>query len=310
MHLKTGYGPWKNLLKYVSKEESAVTDDTNHGTVKRLAYQHTGAPAVTPGRRTDIEFMRELIADGADDVTLADANFGTWCTHNRAFQRYRQLTTAPRSAASNVEYHYGDSGTGKSAQAHFRFPNSYPKNNDLWWDMYDGKSNVIMDDYSGGMPLNDMLRILDRYACKVPVKGGYLDISPPNIIITSNCPPEELYQTVTLARREAWLRRLTTVVKYTRVESPLAVDGWFCSTMVMKGGWTAPEEMWQLPGWTRVVPLTPPIPLENTESPYAVPDGYLSSDDDEPASPMTPTNITGIWEAPSGRFTVPGTPFQ
>ena len=50
-----------------------------------------------------------------------------------------------------------------------------------------------MDDFSGEMPLVQLLRLLDRYSVQVPFKGGYLWFCPDTIVITTNVHPRKWY---------------------------------------------------------------------------------------------------------------------
>lgn len=62
-----------------------------------------------------------------------------------------------------------------------------------WWDGYTGQRVVIADDvdkWSKGF-FSQAKNLLDPYKCKVPVKGGYLDIRPEYILITSNYTMDE-----------------------------------------------------------------------------------------------------------------------
>jgi hypothetical protein len=62
-----------------------------------------------------------------------------------------------------------------------------------WFDGYNGEANVIIDDFRGGAEYADLLRVLDIYPLKVPVKGGFVDWTPTTIWITSNLHPDEWY---------------------------------------------------------------------------------------------------------------------
>ncbi|KAL0152209.1 hypothetical protein M9458_051932 [Cirrhinus mrigala] len=44
-----------------------------------------------------------------------------------------------------------------------------------WWDGYDGQDNVIIDDFYGWIAYDELLRVCDRYPCKVPVKGAFVE---------------------------------------------------------------------------------------------------------------------------------------
>lgn len=45
------------------------------------------------GRRTDMEAIRDLIAEGATDLEIANSHFGQWIRYRAAFQAYRILVT-------------------------------------------------------------------------------------------------------------------------------------------------------------------------------------------------------------------------
>lgn len=44
------------------------------------------------------------------------------------------------------EWHYGDTGTGKSRHVRTKYPDAYIKGNNIWWDGYDGQEVVIIEE--------------------------------------------------------------------------------------------------------------------------------------------------------------------
>lgn len=64
--------------------------------------------------------------------------------------------------------------------------NTYYKPRGQWWDGYDGHDSVVVDDFYGWMACDELLRVCDRYPCKVPVKGAFVEFVAKNIYITSN----------------------------------------------------------------------------------------------------------------------------
>lgn len=81
----------------------------------------------------------------------------------------------------------GLSGTGKSRlAAELAGPDVYYKPRGEWWDDYDGQFAIIIDDFYGWLKYDEMLRLLDRYPHKVPIKGGFMEFNSKRIIITSN----------------------------------------------------------------------------------------------------------------------------
>lgn len=109
-----------------------------------------------------------------------------------------------------LENHWfcGPTGCGKSKLAWERWPDAYHKDPmTRWWDGYKGQDVVIIDDFDvyqkaqGG----DMKRWADHYAFPAPVKGGYINIRPKVIVVTSNYTPEEIWEDE--QTREPILRR-------------------------------------------------------------------------------------------------------
>ncbi len=84
-----------------------------------------------------------------------------------------------------------------------------------WFDGYDGHAVVILDDFRPDMAkMWMMLRLLDRYQLRVPVKGGFTQWRPELIIITCPLPPQDCYLDVG-EDREQLIRRITEIRHFT-----------------------------------------------------------------------------------------------
>lgn len=153
-----------------------------------------------PGRRTDLEAIRERIANGATALEIAESDFGKWCQYGKRFESYRALLNGkPRDFKSMVHVYTGATGTGKTRKVYEENENVYPvsvpttKGGAVWFDGYMGHDNVLIDDYRGEYEFSFLLRLLDRYPMQVPVKGDFVNWRPKKIFITSNHPPREWY---------------------------------------------------------------------------------------------------------------------
>jgi hypothetical protein len=71
----------------------------------------------------------------------------------------------------------------------------------------------VIDDFYGWLPWSFLLQLCDRYAMRVPTKGGHLPFLSKVIIFTSNVHPSEWYDYISKPhmKLDALLRRITTL---------------------------------------------------------------------------------------------------
>lgn len=208
IHLEKRRGSHLDAKKYCSKDESRIDGPFEYGCDQDLIKS----------KKRKIDEVKDLIKSGASEFDVANEFFGLWCRYYKAFATFRMLVSQPRDFKTIVRCYWGKAGVGKSRRASYEAgPNAYRKPRGEWWDGYDGESNVIFDDFYGWIKLDELLRICDRYAHRVPVKGGYVNFRPKIIIFTSNVEPLKWYSEDVLNGdiRDAFLRRFDVIEEMT-----------------------------------------------------------------------------------------------
>lgn len=186
-----------------------------------MEYGTISTISLKPGRRTDLLAVKETLDNGGTIGDVAESHFGLYLQYRRGLESYIRLKHPP-AIRPNLEVYvlWGATGVGKSRIAHHLFPDiGHVFDSTLkWFDGYGGEPTVLIDDFrSDGVRGDFLLRLLDIYPLKVPVKGGFVTWSPERIIITSNEePPWGLER-----ERAPLLRRLCGVFN---LERPIDFD--------------------------------------------------------------------------------------
>lgn len=149
----------------------------------------------------------------------------------RYYRSLRQISTdhlRPVRGERRTRVFWGETGTGKSHTAWDQAGESaYSKSpRDLWWDAYEGQENVVIDEFRGGIPIEDMLRWLDPWPKLVQTKGGHRNLRVRRIWITSNLSPEAWYPCLDTATINALMRRLE-VYHFTQLGQEFDFDNGF-----------------------------------------------------------------------------------
>lgn len=163
-----------------------------------------------PGKRSDIDNVRNLVKSGADMEQICDEV--TSYQALRFAENVRYHYQKHRTEAPTVYWLWGLSGVGKTRWVHENFESVYIKDGTQWWNGYDFETCICIDDFDGHWPFRDLLRLLDRYKYQGQIKGGYTKINSPFIVITCEFPPEHFWQCNELSqvsRRLHEVRQLT-----------------------------------------------------------------------------------------------------
>lgn len=117
----------------------------------------------------------------------------------------------PVAVERHCRVYWGPTGTGKSRRAWQEAEvSAYAKDpRTKFWCGYQQQTNVVIDEFRGGIDIAHLLRWIDRYPVRVEVKGGSRPLVAVNFWITSNLHPEQWYPDLDRDTFSALLRRLT-----------------------------------------------------------------------------------------------------
>lgn len=205
-------GAWVNKC-YCSKMESRAVVD--------YQFFEIGESPKPQGSRSDIAAMRKVIKEtgsmrAAIDVAASYQSI-------RIAEICLKYTEAPERGEMNVRWFWGPTGTGKTRAAYAEAgPDKWVSSATLqWWDGYDGHKNIIIDDYRrNACTFVDLLKILDRYSYRVPIKGGMLPLLATNIWITAPKPPQVMWEGRTDEELGQLVRRIREVREFKAAPEP------------------------------------------------------------------------------------------
>jgi len=153
-----------------------------------------------PGKRTDLILIKEEIMEGkkVDDIALENPNI--FHQYGRTLNKLEDLAMRKkfRTEMTAGIWYWGPTGVGKSHKAFEGFtPETHyvwPKDGH-WWDAYTQQDIVIINDFRGEIPYNDLLQMVDKWPYFVRRRGREpIPFISKKIIITSSLPPEEIYK--------------------------------------------------------------------------------------------------------------------
>lgn len=170
------------------------------------------------GRRTDIIDIHRRVKETNEPIASI--------IHNMNYQQVRLVETLAKYRKTSKEFEpkqvrwfYGATGTGKTRTAYEEMKEDFwlaNKTSD-WFDGYNGEEDVLIDDLRAGRWKYDfMLKLLDGYQIRVPIKGSFTIFRAKRIWITCPYTPDIAYagQVTYHDNIAQLLRRITEIRKF------------------------------------------------------------------------------------------------
>lgn len=193
-HLETARGDRSRNLEYVTKADTRIEGPWVDDILKNTKGQ---------GNRTDLaDLGRQILEGNTDERSLALEHPELFMRYPQGISKLLQLATldAKRTLRPQlrVEVVYGPAGSGKTRSALADLETSFlldGSNSDtLWFDGYNGEPTLVLDDFYGWVRHGTLLRILDIYPYRCPIKGGHTYAAWTRVVITSNQHPSTWYE--------------------------------------------------------------------------------------------------------------------
>lgn len=165
--------------------------------------ERRGGQRSNSGRRgVDWLAIRDLAGSGLPErfVLQSDECVGLIRGHFQYYRWAKSVLTAPQNTPDewsqrSVFVYWGPTGAGKSKRvreecARFGLPLWVAPVGALgaWYDGFDGHFAALFDDFTGGMPLRDLLNLLEGNKVRVQVKGSFVTFGPSVVFFTSDRP--------------------------------------------------------------------------------------------------------------------------
>lgn len=180
----------------------------------------------------------EAIKASAEAGRFSEIDAGTYICHYRALRQiYNDKQVPLLREGLQVIVLWGHPGTGKSqtmwqeiADAGKSLSDVYIKDaHTKWWCKYNREEIVVMDDFTGAIPIGLMKNWLDKWPVVAEEKGGRTVLTFRTIYITSNTSPRCWYPNEEDVHVSALLRRITRLEKFERSGNEVIKEDQSCT---------------------------------------------------------------------------------
>lgn len=192
-HFGTGYGD-------LQVAQGSLGENTDYSEKEHKRFETEGTASQGQGTRRDIAAVVQEITSGTastEDICLSNPEF--YHQYGRTLTKAEDIALRQRfrTEMTTCDWFHGPTGVGKS---HHAFNGYHPsthylwKNDKGWQDGYTGQSTVIINDFRGEIPYNELLQLIDKWPYTLSRRGREpVPFVATHVIITSSLSPEQVY---------------------------------------------------------------------------------------------------------------------
>lgn len=223
---KIRFAAWKKMFPtaHIEQMRGNFRENTAYCSKEGDLIEFGEKPNENGVQGTAIEYKKRL-DEGQSTMEIAEDPdlFGQYLHSYKALEKYEHHIKGKRAKVDRnkpkVYIRYGPAGTGKTRWLDDEFgPGNYtimPDNTGKWFDGCQHSDIILFDDVEIDQipPISQFLRLTDRYAIEVPIKGGFTWWKPKVIVFTSNIPWKFWWKSMNTEHAKAVERRLFRVTR-------------------------------------------------------------------------------------------------
>ena len=226
-HLDKAYGSAQANRDYIAKIGKWEGTDKAKTSIKGSFEEFGSCP--TP-KQEKFPAMTRLLTDICDgksstEIIKENPNFGFKV---KDIELLREKFLCEKYQTENrqikVIYQFGASGTGKTrgvfkkhGAANICRITSYRKGTGVLFDAYHGQEVLVFEEFTGQVPIRDMLNYLDIYPLMLPARYNDRIACYTTVYLNSNTSFGDLYPKIQKEQPETWkafCRRITKIIEY------------------------------------------------------------------------------------------------
>ena len=226
-HIEKAYGSSRENRDYITKSGKWANTDKSETSVAGTFFEFGKLPTEAEEKSPVMQQLLHNVKDGMTNTEIVEQT-PSMAFRIREIDVLRQTLLAEQYSVENrkleVTYLYGSTGVGKTRGIYERHnPRSiyrvtnYRAGRGISFDGYHGQDVLVFEEFSGQIPIEDMLNYLDIYPLSLPARYNDKTACYTTVYITSNLPLEKQYSSEQWDRPETWrafLRRIHNVIEY------------------------------------------------------------------------------------------------
>jgi hypothetical protein len=219
-HFDMANGTAQQNRDYIRKEGKWEKDRKKETNLPETFEEFGECPIERPGRRSDLEDLYDKIKSGMSNFEIMEDD-PSYMLHLDKIERVRQTMLEEKYRNEwrvlNVEYHWGETGTGKTrgVMETYGYSNVYRVTDyDHPWDSYRQQDVVVFEEFRSSLKIQDVINYIDGYPLELPCRYVNKRACYTKVFFLTNIPLEDQYPHIQKDQPltwEAFKRRINNV---------------------------------------------------------------------------------------------------